>query len=198
MKILLSTRVLASAALTGFLLSCSGTGYGQAVSTQRLVCSENTLNWIAATYATAEAYPASIHTFTTLHKPLLEAPAFRHCLDRFAQQLVSDALRAPSYNDIYSRSMAIATNAGAPELGPKVAKDLAQSAGDFLRLAGQLDQLFFFTLDGLDVDLSTFGQNDYQSMAVEGALGTEYAELLQVVTAELSFWYVSVLAQQIR
>ncbi|MFQ5662663.1 MAG: hypothetical protein ACE5HL_02390 [Terriglobia bacterium] len=200
MKTLLSTVILAAGTLI-LLLGCGGGDEPGAGPTRRAICSDSTVNGIATAYAGAAAYPESFPNWALQNKAALESQEFRTCLERFAEQLTMAALSAPSSSDIYAKSMDIATAAGAPELGPKVAEGMAQNSADLLRLANQLRQLLAFLPDVLNGDLTSFEQSDFQLMALawrmsHGQLGPEYTRRLQKLTFDLSYWYVSVLARQ--
>jgi hypothetical protein len=190
----------------------------RSVSTLSLVCfvpfcllgcgsgttwSNDTKDLIATAYAGAFSYPEKFPDWAGQNKSALASEQFRTCLDHMANQLTRAALSAPSYDDVYSRSMDIASRAGAPELGSKVAEDMSKTSGDLLQLAALLRQLMTCIESGVNDDWTRFSQSDFQAMAYvlgmsEQQLGSDYTRRLREVSFELHRWYLLSLAGQMK
>ena len=193
----MTIRSLATVALVGvgiscLLPACGGSG-----------CSNESKSLIATAYAAAVSYPEKFPTWAGENQAALSGDEFNTCIERMADQLMSAALSAPSRDDIYASAMRTATDAGAPELGGKVADDMYKSSMDLYRLAGQLRQLKTCISSGLSGDWSGFSQSEFQLMTFvwnmsEQQLGSEYTRNLRKVSFDLQRWYALQLAGQMK
>ncbi len=204
MKTILLKTIVVCTVVSCLFLGCHATSESastEASSTRMATCSDNTKDWIATAYAGAVSYPENFPKWALQNKAALDSPQFKSCLEHFASQLTAAALSAPPYNDIYSRSMDIATDAGAPELGQKVAQDMAKTSGDLLQLASTLRQLMVCLSGIFNGDSTKWEQSNFQAMAFvwrmsEQQLGTQDTQRLQKISFELHRWYLSTLAKQ--
>jgi hypothetical protein len=92
-------------------------------------------------YALAVLDPEQFVRYVQQEKDTLASTSFRRCIKAVADAVLAAALNMPSSQERYERAMDIASRAGVPELGPKVADDMTKTQGNSALVALALTQL---------------------------------------------------------
>lgn len=146
-------------------------------------CDAESSERLGTSFALAVFYPDRFASYVDKEKGNFGTASFRKCLGGLVKALEHEGLNTPSGQDIESRAMSVASRAGAPELGPKVAEDWKATQGNPSVLALLMRQLSN-VLTGEKAYEDTLL---YQDARQRQSLG----ELLEVVGGEAemgSFW----------
>lgn len=104
-------------------------------------CDATTSEQLGTVYALALFYPERFVNYVEQEGAALSSSSFRRCIEGVRNAFSIAAINMPSNQEIYERSMSIASRAGAPHLGPEVARNIMQSQGNYALVAEALAQL---------------------------------------------------------
>jgi hypothetical protein len=163
---------------------------------------ENTCVLVATVYSVSISYPEELPQYINSNKSALTANRkFDYCIGKLSNALLISAIKSPSRDEVQERSMKIASDAGAPELGSRVADDMMKTSGDMYQLGLYLKQLRNSTPQILNGNIDEYKNTDiYQLSSLVWNLSGNFLDPGQVkklreITFKLSYWYVLSLLQ---
>jgi len=168
-------------------------------------CDQDTWQLVAEMYGVAIAYPNDFPNFIKNNNDKY-APGgqWQECAERLASQLYLSALSSFSPNQIEEHAMDVASRAGAPELGPKVAESMMSTSLDMARLASNLSSLTKSVSEIQKGNLYAYQNTEIYFLssilwsAMQGLFTPEEIKSYQQIYYELSIWMILQYAQQIK
>lgn len=104
-------------------------------------CDATKSEQLGTVYALALFYPERFVNYVEQEGAALSSSSFRRCIEGVRNAFSIAAINMPSSREIEEKSMDIASRAGAPRLGPEVARNIIQSQGNYALVAEALAQL---------------------------------------------------------
>lgn len=167
-------------------------------------CDQDSWRLVAAMYAYAISYPDDFPNFIENNRDqYTPGGQWQECAELLASQFSAAALSSASPSQIEEEAMSVASRAGAPELGPKVAESMMQTAPDMIRLASWLRSISNSVSEIQQGNLSAYYNSEvYQLSAflwgsMQLGLTPEEIRSWQNIMYELNIWMVLQFAQQI-
>ena len=167
-------------------------------------CDQDSWRLVAEMYAYAISYPDDFPNFIENNRDkYTPGGQWQECTELLTSQLYSAALSSASPSQIEEEAMSVASRAGAPELGPKVAESMMETASDMIRLASWLSSISNSVSEIQQGNLSAYYNTEvYQLSAflwgsMQLGLTPEEIRSWQNIMYELNIWMVLQFAQQI-
>lgn len=167
-------------------------------------CKEQSRQLIVTLYATAWSYPDVLSNLIYENRDLyIEDNRWKNCSERFVQALITSALTGPSSNETKERSYAIAAEAGRPDLGESLFRQMEEDKLDMISLAGYLGDLAQFVPEIYEGNPSTYYSSDIYnySQFLWNMMGMAFSpneiEIWRQMIYKINSWWVYQLLQAI-
>jgi hypothetical protein len=174
-----SQNGVASLALSSFLVATIVLHLGSLTRVEA-ACNAANSRRLATAYALSLFDPAQFVSYVHQEQATLSSMTFRQCLEAVRNAYMTASVNQPNSQEVYATSMNIASQAGVPELGPKVADGLTQSQGNYYLAVEVLNQLSRVLAGNLDYTSTIM----YESAAQQQALG----EIMIISGVDPGFW----------
>jgi hypothetical protein len=158
---------------------------------------------LATSYGLAFSYPEQFIEYVEQHSNALKTMAFAKCIGAVIGAYQGATVISPSGQDIYERSMDVASRAGRPDLGPTVAGDLAQSQSNYAVCALLLGQLSQVLNGELSYESTLMYQDAIQRQTLRQVFvlsggDPSFWEARDKIQFEIAEWFTETIARSVR
>lgn len=161
---------------------------------------------LATAYALAFFYPDHFVSYVQQERATLSSSPFRRCIEAVRNAYSAAGINHPSSQEVYARSMDVASRAGAPELGPQVADSTTRTQGNPAVVGIVLDQLSKVLAGELPYEFTLMYQDARQRQVLEEACRMSGGEALipggcsanTRIMFEVARWYMEFVARAVQ